>query len=392
MVSRIGGRCQGILVMAKGKCGELGRTVARLAARWREGSGRTQPWPELRPASFATVAGQNAGIAVVVLVVVAAACLRPALQDLLDRPAVAHWATIFVAIAVQAMPFLVLGVTVSAAIAAFVPPGLLPRVAARTAGARRAGRGGGRRRAAGLRVRLGADRRAARLAWRAGRGGAHVPPLRAGDQSGRPRRDRRRVPGQARSRRRATRSRACSPRSRSASSGRGSAATSWLERARRRHDARRAAAGGARGDGPARPAPRGRLPDRRRRDRGDACRPSCRASVLDTVAGSGALAILALAGARGRDGDLLRGGRVRRRQPDAVLADVPACIHGRRPDGRREADRAAGGHVRRPLRRCVSHRSRSSPPSAPACSSAGGCCDRCGRDDHACSSAPCCCG
>jgi uncharacterized membrane protein YraQ (UPF0718 family) len=70
----------------------------------------------------------EAGIAVVVAVILAAAALRPALQDLLDRPAVAHWATIFVAIAIQAMPFLVLGVTISAAIAAFVPPGALPRM------------------------------------------------------------------------------------------------------------------------------------------------------------------------------------------------------------------------------------------------------------------------
>jgi uncharacterized membrane protein YraQ (UPF0718 family) len=70
----------------------------------------------------------EAGIAVVVAVILAAAALRPALQDLLDRPAVAHWATIFVAIAIQAMPFLVLGVTISAAIAAFVPVGLLPRL------------------------------------------------------------------------------------------------------------------------------------------------------------------------------------------------------------------------------------------------------------------------
>jgi uncharacterized protein len=68
------------------------------------------------------------GIAVVVLVIVAAAALRPLLENLLDRPAVAHWATIFVAIAVQAMPFLVLGVGVSAAIAAYVPAGFLPRL------------------------------------------------------------------------------------------------------------------------------------------------------------------------------------------------------------------------------------------------------------------------
>ncbi len=71
---------------------------------------------------------RDLGIAVVVLVVLAAAALRPVLQDLLDRPAVAHWATIFVAIAIQAIPFLVLGVTISAAIAAFVPSGFLPKV------------------------------------------------------------------------------------------------------------------------------------------------------------------------------------------------------------------------------------------------------------------------
>ena len=70
----------------------------------------------------------DAGLAVVVLVIVAAAALRPLLQDLLDKPAVAHWATIFVAITVQAMPFLALGITVSAAIAAFVPDDFLPRV------------------------------------------------------------------------------------------------------------------------------------------------------------------------------------------------------------------------------------------------------------------------
>jgi uncharacterized membrane protein YraQ (UPF0718 family) len=71
---------------------------------------------------------RDLGVAVVVLVILAAAALRPVLQDLLDRPAVAHWATIFVAIAIQALPFLVLGVTISAAIAAFVPAGLLPRL------------------------------------------------------------------------------------------------------------------------------------------------------------------------------------------------------------------------------------------------------------------------
>src|SRR6266542_1688812 len=69
----------------------------------------------------------DAGIAIVALVVVAAAARRPLLNHLLDRPAIAHWATVFVAIAVQAMPFLVLGVVISAAVAAFVPAGFLPR-------------------------------------------------------------------------------------------------------------------------------------------------------------------------------------------------------------------------------------------------------------------------
>jgi uncharacterized membrane protein YraQ (UPF0718 family) len=74
-------------------------------------------------------------VGVVALVVAAAAAGRPVLEDLLDRPAVANWATLFVALAVQAMPFLVLGVTVSALVAAFLPPGLLPRVLPKRPGA-----------------------------------------------------------------------------------------------------------------------------------------------------------------------------------------------------------------------------------------------------------------
>ena len=72
--------------------------------------------------------GREWGLGVVVAIVLAAVVLRPVLSRYLDRPAVANWATIFVAIAVQAMPFLVLGVTVSGLIAAFVPAGLLPRL------------------------------------------------------------------------------------------------------------------------------------------------------------------------------------------------------------------------------------------------------------------------
>lgn len=50
------------------------------------------------------------------------------LGDLLDVPALRTGATVFVAVCVQAMPFLVLGVLISGAIAAFVPARLLRKV------------------------------------------------------------------------------------------------------------------------------------------------------------------------------------------------------------------------------------------------------------------------
>jgi uncharacterized membrane protein YraQ (UPF0718 family) len=73
------------------------------------------------------------GVALVAGAVVLAALFRPVLSGLLDRPAVANWATVFVAITLQAVPFLVLGVTVSAAIAAYVPPSRLARLLPRRA-------------------------------------------------------------------------------------------------------------------------------------------------------------------------------------------------------------------------------------------------------------------
>jgi uncharacterized membrane protein YraQ (UPF0718 family) len=70
----------------------------------------------------------EAGLALVVVLLLAAVALRPALTGLLGRPAAANWATVFIAVAVQALPFLVLGVAVSGAIAAFVPPGAIARL------------------------------------------------------------------------------------------------------------------------------------------------------------------------------------------------------------------------------------------------------------------------
>jgi uncharacterized protein len=59
---------------------------------------------------------------------VLAVLARPTLVHLLAKPAVANWATVFVAVTIQALPFLVLGVTVSAGIAAFVSPSAISRL------------------------------------------------------------------------------------------------------------------------------------------------------------------------------------------------------------------------------------------------------------------------
>jgi uncharacterized protein len=58
---------------------------------------------------------------------------RGPIGSLLDGPAVQTWLTIFVSVSVQALPFLVLGVVLSGAIAAFVPPGALARALPRRA-------------------------------------------------------------------------------------------------------------------------------------------------------------------------------------------------------------------------------------------------------------------
>jgi uncharacterized membrane protein YraQ (UPF0718 family) len=67
------------------------------------------------------------GLAVLAVVLVAAVLARPLLAGALRDPAVAAFATVFVSVVVQALPFLVLGVAVSAAIAAFVPSSFLTR-------------------------------------------------------------------------------------------------------------------------------------------------------------------------------------------------------------------------------------------------------------------------
>ena len=59
------------------------------------------------------------------LALILAVVLRPLMAGVFDRPVLQTWSTIFVSITVQALPFLVMGVTLSGAIAALIPPGWL---------------------------------------------------------------------------------------------------------------------------------------------------------------------------------------------------------------------------------------------------------------------------
>ena len=61
-------------------------------------------------------------------VLLLAIVFRGPLESLLGHPVLQSWSTVFVAICVQATPFLVLGVVVSGAIAAFVPAKVFTRL------------------------------------------------------------------------------------------------------------------------------------------------------------------------------------------------------------------------------------------------------------------------
>ncbi len=69
-----------------------------------------------------------AGLLAVVLVLY---LLRPAV---FEAPALRAWSTVFVAVCLQALPFLVIGVLLSAAISAFVPPSFFQQALPRRAG------------------------------------------------------------------------------------------------------------------------------------------------------------------------------------------------------------------------------------------------------------------
>lgn len=67
-------------------------------------------------------------IEALVALLVAVLALQPVLVGLFDGQAVQAWSTVFVAVVVQAVPFLVLGVLVSALIATYVPASFFRRI------------------------------------------------------------------------------------------------------------------------------------------------------------------------------------------------------------------------------------------------------------------------
>lgn len=85
------------------------------------------------PATHGSVRGWTSraagwGLPAIAGLVALAVFARPWLQQILDQPAIANWATVFVAVVVAAAPFLVLGVAVSGAVTAFVPTRLVTRL------------------------------------------------------------------------------------------------------------------------------------------------------------------------------------------------------------------------------------------------------------------------
>ena len=85
---------------------------------------------EPRTGATATTTGGRRIPALELLAValVAAVLLRPAMAGVFDDPALQTWSTIFVSITVQALPFLVLGVLISGMVSVFVPAAAIARL------------------------------------------------------------------------------------------------------------------------------------------------------------------------------------------------------------------------------------------------------------------------
>ena len=230
-------------------------------------------------------------------------------------------------------------------------PGACSARPPRAGRSRRGSRGG---RAAGVRVRFRPDRQPPRFPWRPGGGRAHVPARRSSDQPDRARLDRGGISGptrdgrgpirRQRDRGHRRRSRLDPVRPRRAPRSRATAPSQAIPTARRAARSRRHRA--------ARPPPRRRIPDRRSRDRRHAADGGAAQHPRHARGPRRPRDPRARWPGRGH-GDLLGGGCVRRREPDAVLAERSPGLHGRGAHGRREADRAPGGDIRTPFRRSL---------------------------------------
>lgn len=84
-----------------------------------------------RPARFD---GQSIMLGVFLLLLAASVPVRPLIARLPQADALEAWATVFVAVCLQALPFLALGVVLSGLLATFVTPAVLARVTPRRTG------------------------------------------------------------------------------------------------------------------------------------------------------------------------------------------------------------------------------------------------------------------
>ena len=118
--------------------------------------GRQSDGEEPRPRQGWQV-GSPLALTMVLLLVVAA---QGPVRQALSAPVMQSWMTVFVAVVVQALPFLVLGVLLSAVIAVFVPASFFARALPKRPALAVPVAGRGRSGPAGLRVRVRAGGRA----------------------------------------------------------------------------------------------------------------------------------------------------------------------------------------------------------------------------------------
>ncbi|WP_234995672.1 permease [Streptoalloteichus hindustanus] len=95
----------------------------------------TTPTTDGEPTSAPARRGRIDSLVVLCVLLLVAMLAQDQLVSAFDAPAVRTGSTVFVAVCVQAMPFLVLGVLISGLIAAFVPASLLRRVLPRNTAA-----------------------------------------------------------------------------------------------------------------------------------------------------------------------------------------------------------------------------------------------------------------